>query len=135
MSFSGSIVLHIPTMLSAACLTFSYSPAATIASIAAPIDGPSSDFNRCTLIPSTLAIIVHQSSLLAPPPHILVSVMLIPSDLAISKESLIANATPSSTACVISVLVLSIVIPVNVALASGSLCGERSPIRYGRKYI
>ena len=38
-------------------------------------------------------------------------------------------ATPSSTACVISSLEVSIVIPIKVPLASGSLWGERSPIR------
>ena len=39
---------------------------------------------------------------------------------------------PSNTACVISSLVVSMDIPINVALAFGSLCGDLSPIRYGR---
>ena len=86
-----------------------------------------------TLILRILAIILRQSGLFAPPPQIFVSVTFIPRLLATSNESRIANATPSRTACVISVLSVSIVIPVNVALAAGLLCGERSPIRYGRK--
>ena len=72
--------------------------------------------------------------LFAPPPQIFVRLMSIPSDFATSKESLSANATPSKTACVISALVVSIVMPINVPLAFGLLCGERSPIRYGKKY-
>lgn len=43
------------------------------------------------------------------------------------------KTTPSRTAWVISSLVVSIDMPMNIALASGLLWGERSPIRYGRK--
>ena len=105
-----------------------------MASIAAPIAGPSSDSNSSTGIPSTLAIILHHSSDLAPPPHIRVDSTFMPRLLATSKQSLIANATPSRTACVMSLRSVSIVIPVNVPLANSSLCGDLSPIRYGRKY-
>ena len=79
-------------------------------------------------------MIFFHSGLFAPPPQIFVRLMSIPSDFATSKESLSANATPSKTACVISALVVSIVMPINVPLAFGLLCGERSPIRYGKKY-
>ena len=54
--------------------------------------------------------------------------------VATSKESRMANATPSSMACVISARAVSIVIPTNIARALVSLIGLRSPIRYGRKY-
>ncbi len=78
-------------------------------------------------------ILLHRG-LFAPPPQSLVLLACIPRDLATSRESRSANATPSSTACVISARVVSIVSPRNAPLASGSLWGERSPIRYGRKY-
>ena len=78
------------------------------------------------------AMIFFQRGLFAPPPQILVRSIGIPSVFATSKESRSANATPSNTAWVISALVVSIVMPIKVALAFGLLYGERSPIRYGR---
>ena len=101
--------------------------------MAAPSAGPSSLSILSTFKFKILAIILHQSGLLAPPPQILVRVMGMPRLFATSRESLSAKATPSSTACVISSLVVSMVMPVNVPLALGLLCGDRSPMRYGRK--
>ena len=75
------------------------------------------------------AIIFFQSGLFAPPPQIFVRFKSMPRDFATSRESLNAKATPSRTACVMSALVVSIVMPIKVALAFGLLCGERSPIR------
>ena len=80
----------------------------------------------------TFATIFLQSGLFAPPPQIFVRSGFTPRLLATSSESLSPKVTPSKTACVISSRVVSIVMPMNAALASGSLCGERSPIRYGR---
>ena len=82
---------------------------------------------------STLAKIFFQSGLFAPPPQILDDSIPMPRLFATSKESRIANATPSSTAWYRSALVEYIVIPMNVPRALASLCGERSPMRYGRK--
>ena len=76
-----------------------------------------------------LAAIFLQSGLFAPPPTIVLFFTSMPSDFATSRESLSPKMTPSRTACVMSLLVVSIVIPVNVPLASGSFSGLRSPIR------
>ena len=57
-----------------------------------------------------------------------------PSDLATSTLSRMAKATPSSTACVMSARLVSILMPMNVPRALVSLMGLRSPMRYGRKY-
>lgn len=81
----------------------------------------------------TFAMIFFQRGLLAPPPQILVRSIWIPRLLATSRESRSPKATPSRTAWVISALVVSMDIPKNTPLASGLLCGDLSPIRYGRK--
>ena len=52
-----------------------------------------------------------------------------PMERAVSTESRMANATPSSTACVISARVVSMLSPMRVPRASVSLIGLRSPIR------
>ncbi len=74
-------------------------------------------------------MILHHRGLFAPPPLIRILSTLTPSFLTISKESLNAKATPSNTACVIWLLFVSMVIPIKVPLASGSLCGVLSPIK------
>ena len=74
------------------------------------------------------AIFLH-SGLFAPPPTIVLFFTLIPSDFATSSESLSPKITPSSTACVISLRLVSIVMPTKVPLASGSFNGLRSPMR------
>ena len=117
------------TIASAAASTESNSLHATAASMAPPSAGPSSLSITSIFTFKTFAIIFFQRGLLAPPPQIFERSILMPSFLATSRESLSAKATPSRTACVMSLLVVSIVIPINVPLASGSLCGERSPIR------
>ena len=121
------------TIFSAASSTDEKTPQATAASMAPPSAGPSSDSIRSTLMFSTFAIMRLHSGLFAPPPQIFVLSIWMPRDFATSKESRIAKATPSRTAWVISSLVVSMVRPMKVPLASGLLCGERSPIRYGRK--
>ena len=129
----GSMVSVTRTIFSAASSTDEKTPQATAASMAPPSAGPSSDSIRSTLMFSTFAIMRLHSGLFAPPPQIFVLSIWMPRDFATSKESRIAKATPSRTAWVISSLVVSIVRPMKVPLASGLLCGERSPIRYGRK--
>ena len=113
--------------------TSRYAPHPTAASMAPPMDGPSSTSRTSTLRFITFAMIFFQSGLFAPPPQILVRSILMPSFLATSRESRSPKATPSRTACVMSALVVSMDIPKNTPLASGLLCGDRSPIRYGRK--
>ena len=76
-----------------------------------------------------LATIFFHSGLFAPPPQILVRSMRMPKLLATSSESLSPYTTPSSTAWVISSLLVSMVMPIKHALALGSLWGERSPMR------
>lgn len=89
--------------------------------MAPPMDGPSSLSSTSTFRFSTLAIIFFQRGLFAPPPQILVRVRLIPRDLATSSESRSAKATPSSTAWVMSALVVSMLMPRKTALALGLL--------------
>ena len=78
---------------------------------------------------STLAIILRQSGLFAPPPQSMERLMSRPRLRATSSESRIAKATPSSTAWVMSARVVSMVMPTRVPRASVSLIGLRSPMR------
>ena len=100
-----------------------------MASMAPPMPGPCSDSMHCSSIFSTLAIIVFQSVLLAPPPQILELLISIPKDLATSTLSRMAKATPSSTAWVKSERAVSMVMPIKVPRALVSLMGLRSPMR------
>ena len=102
---------------------------ATIASIAAPYEGPCSVCGSSTGISITFAMIFRHSGLLAPPPHSLVRGIWTPFFFAASKQSRSANATPSSIASVISPRVVSGRIPMNAPRAVTSLCGLLSPMR------
>ena len=117
------------TSFSQASRTEAYSPQQTMASIAPPMPGPCSLTGRVSSTFSTLAMILRQSGLLAPPPQSMERLMSSPSERATSRLSRMAKATPSRTAWVMSVRVVSIVMPTKVPRASVSFIGERSPIR------
>ena len=74
-------------------------------------------------------MIFFQRGLLAPPPQIMLRRMSSPRERATSKLSRMAKATPSRTAWVRSVRVVSIVMPRKTLRALVSLMGERSPMR------
>ena len=75
-------------------------------------------------MPSTLARIVRHRGLFAPPPQMRLERISTPWARAISTQSRMAKATPSSTAWVISPRLVSIRRPVNAPRAEGSLWGR-----------
>ena len=74
-------------------------------------------------------MIFFHRGLLAPPPQIMLRLMSSLRDRATSKLSRMAKATPSSTAWVRSVRLVSMVMPIKTLRALVSLMGERSPMR------